>query len=66
MTIVPGDRDRVSPVFSHDATISGIAFPLNAIPLLEALGFGGVHITPPLTWVSHNFTGEPVNGCALH
>jgi hypothetical protein len=48
MTIVPGDRDRVPPVLSDNATISGIAFPVDAIALLEVLGFGGVHVRLPL------------------
>jgi hypothetical protein len=49
MTIVPGDRDRVPTLFSDNATIGGIAFPVNAVALLEVLGLGGVQVAPPVT-----------------
>ena len=43
VTIVPGDRDRVPTCFAYDATISGVPLPVNALALLESLGFGDFH-----------------------
>jgi hypothetical protein len=42
MTIVPGDRDCIPTHFGDNAVI-GIASPINAVALLEAFRFGGVH-----------------------
>ena len=53
MTIVPSDRDRVPTLFGDNATISGIASPVNAGAFLEVLRFGGGHIAPTYLGSSH-------------
>ena len=65
MTIVPGDRDRVPILFRNSATIGGIAFPVNAVALFEALGLGAFRLAPPVTKAAHNFGSGPSHDCAL-
>ena len=46
LPIVPGDRDCIPTCFGDNAAISGIASPINAGALLEALRFVGFHCCP--------------------
>ncbi len=41
--VVPGDRDRIPSRFGDNAAIGGVALPIHAGALLEALGFGDRH-----------------------
>jgi hypothetical protein len=43
LTIVPGDRDCIPTHSGDNAAVSGITSPINAVALLEAFGFSGVH-----------------------
>jgi len=43
LTIVPGDRDCIPTHSGDNAAVSGITSPINAVALLEAFRFGGVH-----------------------
>jgi hypothetical protein len=43
LPIVPGDRNRIPTRFGDNATIGGIAPPINAGVLLEGLGFVDCH-----------------------
>ena len=43
LPIVPGDRDRIPTCFGDNAAVSGIASPINAGALLEALRFVDCH-----------------------
>src|SRR5437016_11684765 len=43
LTIVPGDRDCIPTRCGDNAAISGITLPRNAVALLEASRFDGIH-----------------------
>jgi hypothetical protein len=50
-TIVPSDRDCIPTHFGDNASVSGIASPINAATYFEAFGFGGSD--PFLIFPSH-------------
>src|SRR6266576_3899539 len=43
LTIVPSDPDCIPTHFGDNTAVSGITSPINAVALLEAFRFGGVH-----------------------
>jgi hypothetical protein len=48
LPIVPGDRDCIPIRFGHNATVSGIAAPINAGARFEALRFIDCHVILPI------------------
>jgi hypothetical protein len=49
VTVIPRDRDCVPTCCTDDATISGVALPVNAGSFLESPGFSGSHVSVYLT-----------------